>query len=178
MFSKLAKALLVSTSFAPVLLSYSFVLFLEEESFKIIIMPIAIAIFLVIVCIYFLERAKRDMQIICFPINSIKTADGEVLGFLAAYLLPFITLTSNQINTIILMYIFTLFFVIIWTTNSYHVNPIITLLGYHFYEVTTISNITFLLITKKDLVNTSNIKNVVQLTEYMVLDIEEVEKRV
>lgn len=173
MLSRLAKAMLVSTSFAPVLVSYSFVLFLEEKSLKIIMIPLIIAIVLAIICMCFLGKAKENMQVIDFPISSIKTADGEVLGFLAAYLLPFITLTSNQINTIILMYVFVLFFIVIWTTNSYHVNPIISLLGYHFYEVETISNITFLLITKKDLVNTSNIQKVVQLTEYMVLDIEE-----
>ena len=59
-----------------------------------------------------------------------------------------------------------------WGTHSYHTNPILTFFGYHFYEVTTPQNVSFLLITKRDLRNTKNISTVVQITDYMILDTE------
>ncbi|WP_315118151.1 hypothetical protein [uncultured Clostridium sp.] len=170
MLSKIAKVLLVSTSFSPVLLTYSFVLWLENKPWMNIISPLIITIGLLVICMCLLKFAGENIQIIDFNINSIKTADGEVVGFLVAYLLPFVNFASNEINKKVLIFIFILFFIVVWGTNSYHINPLITLLGYHFYEVTTSNNITFLLLTKKDLRNTTSIKKVVQLTEYMVLD--------
>lgn len=171
--NKLAKACLVTTSFAPVLVTYAFVLWLDKKPWQTIFIIIVIAILLMLLCINVLSIAKKKIQIVDFPINSIKTADGEVLGFLVAYLIPFITLTSEQVNGTVLLFIFALFILVIWSTNSYHINPLLTLFGYHFYEVTTSNNITFLLITKRDLRNSSSIKKVIQLTEYMVFDVKE-----
>lgn len=171
MLNKLAKASLVSTSFAPVLITYAFVLWLDNKSLYKVIEVILIAIALIILCVMVLKTAEKRLQVVDFPINSIKTADGEVVGFLVAYLIPFGTLASDQINEAVLIFIFVIFLLVIWSTNSYHINPLLTLFGYHFYEVTTINNITFLLITKRDLRNTSTVKKVVQLTEYMVFDV-------
>ncbi len=171
--NKLAKASLVTTSFAPVLITYAFVLWIDNESLFRILIILAISLLLVILCVSVLSIAKKQLQIIDFPVNSIKTADGEVLGYLVAYLIPFATLASDQINESVLLFIFGLFILVLWSTNSYHINPLLTLFNYHFYEVTTLNNITYLLITKRDLRNTSSVKRVVQLTEYMVFDIME-----
>jgi magnesium-transporting ATPase (P-type) len=159
--NKLAKASLVTTSFAPVLITYAFVLWIDNESLFRILIILAISLLLVILCVSVLSIAKKQLQIIDFPVNSIKTADGEVLGYLVAYLIPFATLASDQINESVLLFIFGLFILVL------------TLFNYHFYEVTTLNNITYLLITKRDLRNTSSVKRVVQLTEYMVFDIME-----
>jgi len=170
LLNKLAKASLVATSFAPVLITYAFVLWLGEKPWWKIFTIIFISIILMFLCFLVLSFAKSKLEIIDFPINSIKTADGEVIGFLLAYLIPFATLTSESVNGKVLLFIFSLFILLIWSTNSYHINPLLTIMGYHFYEVTTTNNITFLLITKRDLRNTASVKKVVQLTEYMVFD--------
>ena len=171
MLNKLAKASLVTTSFAPILITYSFVLWLDNKPWDKIMYTFAIAVLLIVICIAVLSIAKKQLQIVDFPVTSIKTADGEVLGFLITYLIPFTTLASDDINQTVLLFIFGLFILVIWSTNSYHINPLLTILGYHFYEVTTVNNITFLLITKRHLRNTANIKKVVHLTEYMVFDV-------
>ncbi|MFZ7103265.1 MAG: hypothetical protein ACOWWO_11515 [Peptococcaceae bacterium] len=173
MLSKLAKACLVSTSFAPVLVTYAFVLWIGNKPIREIVYILFTAILLMLLCLYVLSIAKKKIQIVDFTISSIKTADSEVLGFLVAYLIPFATLASDQINGAVLIFIFGLFLLVIWSTNSYHINPLLTLFGYHFYEVTTRNNITFLLITKRDLRNTTSVKKVIQLTEYMVFDVKE-----
>jgi hypothetical protein len=174
MLNKFAKASLVSTSFSPVLLTYAYVLWLGKAPMYKIVFMILIAVALLFTCLLILYKASKEIQVIDFPINSIRTADGEVLGFLVAYLIPFVTLALDQINETVIVFILALFFLVIWSTNSYHINPLLTLFGYHFYEVTTVNNITFLLITKKDLRNTSSVKKVIQLTDYMVFDIRRV----
>lgn len=176
MLSKFLKASLVGTSFAPVLLTHSFVLWINDANYTVILGNILIVLSLLILCLSTMKFAKGEIQIEEFPINSIKTADSEIVGFLLAYLLPFTTMAIEQIDFKVMVFIMILFFSVIWSTNSYHINPLLAFVGYHFYEVTTLDNITYLLITKRSLRSTKAVKNVIQLTDYMVLDIFEEEE--
>ena len=170
MLSKFAKALLIATSYAPVLLTFAFADYIENGFKNSHITFIAIVIGLVILCHLVLTEAKRRLELLKFKITSVKTADMEIVGFVIAYLLPFVNSSSVHVNYAVLIFILILLLVITWTTNSYHFNPLLAFFGYHFYEVTTEGAITFLLITKKDVRKTSEIKSVVQLTNYITLD--------
>ncbi|WP_051506792.1 hypothetical protein [Saccharibacillus sacchari] len=165
--------MLVLTSFSPILLTYAFVVWVRGGSLTLISLITLLIVILLIGCIQIIKIAKEKLEVINFPINSIKVTDGEVVGFLVAYLLPFLSLGTDKVNGQILLFIMFIFFIVIWGTNAYHFNPLLSLLGYHFYEVSTAENITYLLITKKSLKNTKAIKSVIQLTDYIVLDTEE-----
>lgn len=171
--NKFAKFLLVSTSFAPILFTYAFVMLINNCSFISIVPFLVIGVSLVIICFLLLHYAGNNFERESFEITSISTADGEVLGFMIAYLLPLLSLMNPSIDWKVITFIGVLFFVVIWTTNSYHINPLINFGGYHFYEVTEANNVTYLLLTKKELRKTSNVNTVVHLTEYMIMDVEE-----
>lgn len=172
MLSGLVKAFLVLTSFAPVLITYIFVTWVKEGFNSTIVWVLFTAFFLTGLCLIIINLARKELEIVKFPIRAVKTADSEIVSFLVVYLLPFASLAGDAIDELILVFILTLFFLVAWSTNSYHVNPILALFRYHFYEVTTSQNITFLLMTRRNLRNTSTINYVVQLTDYMVLDVE------
>ncbi|RWT04598.1 hypothetical protein [Aeromonas caviae] len=53
----------------------------------------------------------------------------------------------------------------------YHFNPLLGLMGWHFYKVSTPEGVTYVLVTKKELRRAQEGLTVVQLTEYIVLDI-------
>lgn len=55
-------------------------------------------------------------------------------------------------------------------------NPVLGLLGFHFYEVETQEGVTYLMLTKRTINNVSSIKSVVQLTEYGILEAKTKEK--
>lgn len=172
MLSKIAKAMLIITSLTPVLITYLFVLILEKGPLiKILILALLILI-LIFLCIGILKMSRKYLEVMRFPIKSIKTADAEITSFFIAYIFPFITIPYDNINESVLIYFLCLLFVLMWGTHSYHTNPILTFFGYHFYEVTTPQNVSFLFITKRDLRNTKNISTVVQITDYMILDTE------
>lgn len=171
--SRIAKLLLVSTSFSPILFTYSFVLYITKKGLSEILPFIITAVMLVIICFCLLKFAERQFEREKFKINSIRTADGEVLGFMVAYLLPILSLTNPSIDIRVIVFIAIIFFIIVWTTNSYHINPLLTLIGYHFYEVSTIDNVTYLLLTRRELKKTASVDKIVHLTEYMILDAEE-----
>ncbi len=168
--NRFAKLLLVSTSFAPIILTYAFVNFISGGSHTTTISLIIVVILLVFICLSLLRFSynKLERQKIC--LNSIRTSDGEVVGFVIAYLLPILSIASPSIDYKVIAFIAFMFLVVIWTTNSYHINPLINFFGYHFYEVSADDNVTYLLLTKKELRKTSSIKTIIHLTEYMIMD--------
>jgi hypothetical protein len=170
MLSAFAKLLLVSTSFAPVLLTYAFATYLKNGLNTNVAVLVGITVALVLLCVLIVTAAKRQLEVISFPIVTVKSADTEIVGFMVAYLLPLISAADTKISVPLLSFVLVLFFIVVWTTNSYHVNPLLGMLGYHFYEVATESGLTFLLLTKKNIRNTKSVGSVVQLTTYIMMD--------
>lgn len=64
-----------------------------------------------------------------------------------------------------------IFGIITATGYNYHFNPMLGLLGWHFYKVESPEGITFILITKKHLRTAALELKVGQLTEYLLLDL-------
>ena len=131
---------------------------------------LVIAAALTAICYCLLKLSKHRLEKLPVNITSIRTADNEMVGFVLVYLLPLINRASLNIDGIILAFVAIMFFLIVLTTNAYHFNPLVGFLGYHFYEVTIEGEITFVLLTRKNLTNCKAISSVVQLSEYMILE--------
>jgi predicted small integral membrane protein len=172
MFSKSAKLALVATSFAPVLLTIGWIRLVDEKIWP-AISYFAAAVLTVGLCLLLISAARSQLEVIPFHPTSTSTADAEVVGFVLAYLLPFVDASGVSVKPSVFWFVMALLGLVVWSTNSYHVNPVLGLLGFHFYEVTTEGDITFVLITRRNLRDSGKIKNVVQLTEYMVLEVKE-----
>jgi hypothetical protein len=67
---------------------------------------------------------------------------------------------------------------VLWSTHALQVNPVLGMLGYHFYEVETADGITYLMITKRKISNVLSVGHVVQLSEYGILEAESSKKGV
>lgn len=175
MLTRFAKLFMVLTSFSLTFLSCSISRFFNN-GYKFdcyVFLGVFEMLCILSLCLIIVKMAENRMEKISFEITSIKTADGEVIGFLVAYLLPLVNLGEVRINMPVMIFVMLIFIVVIWSTNSYHINPLLAIAGYHFYEVTNTQNITFLLVTRKDLRNTRSVKKVVQLTDYMIMDFRE-----
>lgn len=98
-------------------------------------------------------------------IREISNADNESIIFIFTYLIPLLDIDSYMV-----IFLLGLFFLVIFTTNLYHFNPFLGLLGYHQYEIKLEDGPTYILISKKTLINSKQIKNVVQLTNYILLE--------
>lgn len=182
MLNKLAKILLVSTSLAPILLTYWFTRQVNSyhESFNLMenlklnwhngILLLIITILLTLLCSIIISQAKKHLEIIPVEIREIKTCDNESLGFILVYLLPLAGEVTDSINLPVLIFIGVLFFFVVATSNAYHFNPLLSILGYHFYEVMLKSGVTYILISKRDLRNSKRIEKIGLLTEYMIIE--------
>ncbi|GAA6168299.1 hypothetical protein [Sessilibacter corallicola] len=169
--TKFAKLLLVLTSTAPILLTLAFVEYLTKKNWEIIIPLISIVGLFVCFCLYILSKAPNKLEVFSLNSTSVKPADNELVGFVLAYLVPILNASYKEIDFLLMAFIYILFVVIAWNSNAYHFNPILGVLGFNSYEVTTRENITYVLLTKKTIRKNSDVCGVCQLTQYMLLDV-------
>ncbi len=184
MLNKAAKLALVATSLAPICLTLWFV---ELSSVWEPALPwsqnvtshwqagsgyLLAALILSGLCLglVWLSASRHGLERMPVQIKSVKTVDKEIVGFLLVYLLPLINQSHSTISVPVLIFVAVIFFFIVYNSHAYHFNPLLGLFGYHFYEVTIEGNITYVLITRQNITDCKNITQVVQLTEYMILD--------
>lgn len=171
MLSTLARLMLTATAIAPVSLTYAWVSFYQGHR-VIALTALLVAAFLVCLCILLLRHVRTQIEALPFKAESIEPADAESLGFMLLYLLPLFTDDIAGLNWELWVPLIVVFGVMIGTGYSYHFNPLLGLLQWHFYKVTSVDGITFVLITKKHLRTASSVHRVGQLTEYILIDLE------
>ncbi|WP_417663022.1 hypothetical protein [Pseudomonas sp.] len=172
MLSSVAKVLLTSTSIAPVGLTYAWVAWFNGDH---IFSGLAVAasLTLVLICIWMLRYAKKNLEHFNFSVSTVEAADRENMGFLLLYLLPLFTSSFGALNWMVWVPTLIIFAIITSTGYSYHFNPLLGVMKWHFYKVGTPEGVTYVLITKKELRRASSPLIAAQLTEYIVIDVED-----
>lgn len=166
-----AKLSLVATSIAPVLLTLWFVDFSRGWDWKDGWGYLALALVLTFICWGLLQLVRTRLEILKLEIVSVKTADNEMIGFVLAYLLPLVNRSSTNVDPWVLIFVLGLLFVVVLTSNSYHFNPLIGFLGYHFYDVTLSGGVSYVLISRRNIRDCKSISSVGHFSEYMIMEV-------
>ncbi len=153
MLNTFAKFLLVSTSLAPVLGAVAVNQIAHRESWLSWGSWLAAALLLVFLCWAMLHYAATNAQEHYFYIKEIEQNDKEALAFLLAYLLPFVSQENMAFTGEWLTgaYVLGIIFLVIVHAGAFHFNPVMGLLGYHFYGVKNTEGVSRLLISKNEL---------------------------
>lgn len=170
MLSALAKVLLTSTAITPVLFTYAYVAY-RSGAYAQCWALIALGGILFNLCLFMLSYSQKHLERIDFTITKAEIADRENIGFLLLYLLPLFTSSFSSLNWGVWGPATVVFVAVIATGYSYHFNPLLGMMRWHFYKVETQEGISYVLITKKQLRSAITAKGVGQLTEYVVLDL-------
>jgi hypothetical protein len=170
MLSKLARLLLTASSIAPVSFTYAWVAFVQGDK-RVALWAVVVGLIAVVMCIGLLRYAQKNLEALDFRTKSIEPADSENLGFMLLYLLPLFTGKISDLHWELWIPIIAVFSVIIATGFGYHFNPLLSILQWHFYRVTSQDGVTYVLITKKHIRTAAGHLSVGQLTEYILLDL-------
>jgi len=153
MLNTVARLLLVSTSLAPVLGAVAVSQYAHGEPWLRWSAWLVAALMLVFLCWAMLRYAAHNAQKHVFHIKEFERNDKEVLAFLLAYLLPFISKGNMNFTGewLIGAYVLGIIFLVIAHAGAFHFNPVMGLLGYHFYSVKNNDGVSHLLISKDEL---------------------------
>lgn len=174
MLNTFAKLLLVSTSLAPVLGAVAVNQFAHDEQWYRWGSWLGATVVLVILCEGMLRYAANNAEKHLFHIKEFERNDKEVVAFLLAYLLPFVsaenmTFTGEWLTG---AYILGIIGLVIAHAGAFHFNPVMGLLGYHFYAVKNGDGASHLLISKKELKRTGENIQTVRLAHGIYLHTE------
>jgi hypothetical protein len=120
---------------------------------------------LVLICWLLLLYAQRAGQRHGFRVDEFENSDKEILAFLLAYLLPFISSKNMAFEGDWLTgaYVFGIIFLVVSHAGALHFNPVMGLLGYHFYSVKSSDGVSQLLISRAELRKTGKELETVRL---------------
>lgn len=169
MLSGFARLLLTGTAMAPVGLTYAWVAYMQGQT-AIALSLLGVCALLLLICVLLLRLAKRNLATSDFKPSLIEAADHQNAAFLLLYVMPLFTDRIEALEWQFWIPVVIIFSVITATGYNYHSNPLLGLLGWHFYKVESPEGVTFVLITKKHLRSAANNLQVGQLTEYILLD--------
>lgn len=168
----LARLLLTATALAPVGFTYAWVAFIQDEPRTALILA-SISIGLFVVCVLVIDAAKRSLSSTNFRAQSIEAADHENTAFLLLYVMPLFTSNFSSLSWEFWVPTVIIFIFITATGYNYHFNPMLGILGWHFYKVQSTEGVTFILITKRQIRSNTQPIRVGQFTEYILIDLED-----
>jgi hypothetical protein len=104
-------------------------------------------------------------------VEEVEIKDSDVLAFLVAYALPLVAGDKSEaMNLWGLGTFFLLAAIVVAESNLLHVNPLLGMLGYHFFNVKTSAGNTYLLITRQDTIPPGKAIAVAKVTSTLFLD--------
>jgi hypothetical protein len=77
----------------------------------------------------------------------------------------------------VIWFVLGLLLFLVYVSNAYQFNPLLILFGYHFYEVTDKGGIGYILITRRNIHHVSTIREVVEITDYVIMEHKDAGKR-
>ncbi|EMD6814302.1 hypothetical protein VRT12_002831 [Citrobacter koseri] len=171
MLNSSAKYLLTASSVAPVCLTLSFVAAVNKY-YTFATFSLSIALISFFLCWLIINLIRKHISITHVNLRSVKPANKEITNYFLAYLFPLITDDKLISNWYLACFFYISLFVYVGFSGSYSFNPLLSLLGYKFYEAEDDTSVSFVLISKEKIRQgyVEDLK-VVQVTDYTYLKI-------
>src|SRR5215211_2796490 len=178
--SRLIRLMFTATSLAPVLITYAALFVFDggpllEVNFNKLLA--AACLLVVATCVYVCHKVLRfySTKVGSGPlkITSLRVADRSTITFVVVYVLPLLTVGNVRIQPEVLVIVFGLLIMLIYHSDAYLVNPLLAIpFKYHFYEVTNEEQVTYILVSRREIVNTREPIEGRQVSGFMFLDAE------
>lgn len=172
--NQFAKLLLISSSLSPVLGGVAVNQASLDKPISTWLPWLIVALLLVLICWGLLHHAATSSQTHTLTIAQFEGSDKEVLAFLLAYLLPFVAAKDvlAEVHWLTGAYVLAMILLVFTNARAYHFNPVMGLLGYHFYSIKSGEGASVLLISRSELRRTDEQVKTVRLTNGIYLKVE------
>jgi hypothetical protein len=170
MLSWLGRLVLASTALGPIALVYSWAAFVQKQYWVagglLVSAPLLLGL-----CVILISNAQKSFERSTINPNAAEATDRESVGLLVLYLVPLFTDSFTTLQWAVIIPTMIALGVIVSTGYNFYFSPLLGLLGWHSYRITDQAGITYVVITKRQLRSSLQTFEVVQLTEYLLLDV-------
>jgi hypothetical protein len=142
------RCMLFVSSYFPLTVIFCILLFDKRPVGAIAILLLGIT-GLVALTLYFLVFAPRKPTF-HEEVASLEKRDGDVLSYVASYLIPFVTFPLEGVPQVLALLVFIFVLLVVYiNSNMIYINPMLNLAGYHLYEIKLKNNeLSYHLITR------------------------------
>ena len=156
----LLKIFLFLSSYAPLSFVFFF-LFWKEDQRGVAWALAGIGLLSVMVLWIFLKVIRRT-EPVEISVATVERKDTEALSYIASYVIPFVAVPGADVYQALALGVFFLVLAIIYiNSNLIYINPTLTLLRYHLYEIADDKGNSYSLVSKNAVKRNSAIKAVV-----------------
>lgn len=170
MLSQLARLLLALTALSPVAFTWAIASYgaggFKWDQVQIIFC----ASMLAVICALVIAAASRRLNRISFSVQEVKAVDNEVVAYIVTYLFPLIA-PAQTVNSLGLLFVMLILAAVLSTAHAFTFNPLLTIFGYHFYEVKCSTGVTYLLMSKGNITDVKKVAQVGRISHYLMLDL-------
>jgi len=170
MLGGFAKLLLAFSAMSPVALTWAIADYSRSGYRKEQLIAILSAAGLTMICWGLLRIGGKSLTKITFGVDELKAVDNEVVAYIVTYLFPLVA-PATDVSVPAQAFVFGLLALVLSTSNAFTFNPIMSLLGYHFYEVKCNTGVSYLLLSKNDITDVKAITKVGRLSKHLMLDL-------
>lgn len=173
MLNRFAKFLLIATALSPILGAVAVNQYAFGKPVCVWAPWIVVGVCLVVICWGLLRYVAANAQVHQLKVSKIESNDKDVLAFLLAYLLPFLSGKDMlaDLRWQVCIYVLALVLLVFTHARAYHFNPVMGLLGYHFYSLKNGDDASVLLISRRELHKTGVELKTVRIAQNIYLQI-------
>ena len=174
MIGSFLKHIFVLTSISPIFLTIWLGKFIKTGNYMNGLFWLLLFIILIPLSWGIIKFSEKKLEMLPIRVKSVAPADREVSAFLIVYILPIFSFIN--LDFWMILFIVGLLYVSMLTTSNYHFNLVLSLFfEYHYYEVeieeSNGEKTTYVLMTKRTIRNAKNIKKIVQVSDYMLMEV-------
>ena len=169
MLGGLVRILLALTAMSPLSVSLA-ISFVREDKMRYAFIALCACVLLGLVAWWLISQARLRLEIFPVRIKKVKSADKEIMVFFLAYVLPLIFRSQMSFDMWSWGWAAAILLFVLWSTDAMQANPVLGLLGFHFYDVETEDGVSYLLISRGKINSALAVSHVVQIGEYGLLE--------
>lgn len=171
MLSGFSRFLFALAAIAPVTVVWAIVDFERNGASRHQAAVLSFGLLIAALCWLLLYLSEHHLTRTTFTASEVKAVDSEVVAYVVAYLFPLLA-PSSEVGLLSQAAILLVLVIVLATSNAFTFNPLITFLGYRFYEVKSSAGVTYLFVSKLDITDVKQIHKVGKVSQHLMLHLE------
>lgn len=168
MFSKLAQAILFTSSYAPLLFVFALLDSFGPGLPSILCATVGAGSILGLWVIF---RCVPDLGTSLVTIRTARPRDEDIMAYVVTYLLPFLGLATDTGRQQVALLLFVLVVAVLYIrARLFYVNPLLSFVGYRLFDVTSDEGRPVILLTKREYIRQGTELHAHRVSNYVFVE--------
>lgn len=164
-----AQLVLFLSSYAPLLVVFALLDSFGKGWPSLICAALAIAAVLMLIVVLTVARRVAPQPL---HVRRVQIRDGDALAYIATYLVPFAAVSLATGRERLALLLFVLLIAVVYVRSGlFYVNPLLALVGYRLYQVTTPKGATVILLTRRSFLRADTELRTRRLSDYVYWEV-------